>query len=86
MTRNTKRKIIKYDVVFEEQSDGGYTVTVPALPGCISEGDTFEKARTNIAEAINLYLEDVAAANEEIPIPERPSFIGQIEVRPSFAF
>ena len=39
--------------------DGGFTVTVPALPGCISEGDTREEALTNIREAIELYLEPV---------------------------
>ncbi|UCE08784.1 MAG: type II toxin-antitoxin system HicB family antitoxin, partial [bacterium] len=39
--------------------EGGYTVYVPSLPGCISEGDTKEKALTNIREAIELYLEPV---------------------------
>ena len=39
--------------------DGGYTAYVPALPGCISEGDTEEKALGNIEEAIELYLEVV---------------------------
>ena len=43
-----KQKILKYDVVFEEQKVGGYSVTVPALPGCISEGDTFKEAKENI--------------------------------------
>jgi len=44
-------------VVFEPSEDGGYTVYVPALPGCISEGDTLDEARQNIREAIALYLE-----------------------------
>ena len=38
--------------VFEASAEGGYTAFVPALPGCISEGDTLEKARQNIREAI----------------------------------
>jgi predicted RNase H-like HicB family nuclease len=46
-----------FDLFFEHSSDGGYTVTVPALPGCISEGETREEAITNIEEAIALYLE-----------------------------
>jgi len=62
-----KQKILKYDVVFEEQPEGGYTVTVPSLPGCISEGDTFEEAKTNIAEAITAYLESLAKDGEDIP-------------------
>ena len=44
-------------VVFEPSDEGGYTVYVPSLPGCISEGDTLEEARQNIREAIQLYLE-----------------------------
>ena len=44
-------------IVLEPSSDGGYTVTVPNLPGCISEGHTEREARRNIAEAIELYLE-----------------------------
>ncbi|MDD3622675.1 MAG: type II toxin-antitoxin system HicB family antitoxin, partial [Methanofollis sp.] len=39
--------------------EGGYTVYVPSLPGCISEGDTREDALRNIREAIDLYLETV---------------------------
>lgn len=44
-------------IVLEEQEEGGYTVYVPALPGCISEGDTLEEAVKNIREAIELYLD-----------------------------
>lgn len=75
-----KQKILKYDVVFEEQQEGGYTVTVPSLPGCISEGDTFEQAKNNIADAIKLYLEDLAADGEEIPQESSNIFIGQVSV------
>ena len=48
---------MKIKVVFEPQEEGGYTVYVPSLPGCISEGDTIEEAKRNIIEAIELYLE-----------------------------
>ena len=44
-------------VILEPSDEGGYTVTVPALPGCISEGNTREEALRNIREAIELYLE-----------------------------
>lgn len=46
-------------VALEPSDEGGYTVYVPSLPGCISEGDTKEKALANIKEAIELYLEPV---------------------------
>ena len=50
---------MKLKVVFEPSEEGGFTVYVPGLPGCISEGDTREKALKNIKEAIELYLEPV---------------------------
>lgn len=71
---------LKYDVVFEEQEVGGFTVTVPSLPGCISEGDTFEEAKTNIVDAIKLYLEDLASDGEEIPQGDSGTFIAQVAV------
>ena len=50
---------MKIKVVLEPSDDGGFTVYVPSLPGCISEGDTKEQAIANIKEAIELYLEPV---------------------------
>jgi predicted RNase H-like HicB family nuclease len=46
-------------VVLEPSEEGGFTASVPSLPGCISEGDTREEALRNIREAIELYLEPV---------------------------
>jgi predicted RNase H-like HicB family nuclease len=46
-------------VVLEPSEEGGYTVFVPSLPGCISEGDTRDEALKNIQEAIELYMEPV---------------------------
>ena len=46
-------------VILEPAEEGGYTVYVPSLPGCISEGDTEEEAISNIKEAIELYLEPI---------------------------
>jgi predicted RNase H-like HicB family nuclease len=50
---------MKLKIVLEPSDDGGYTVYVPALPGCLSEGNTAEDAMANIREAIALYLEPV---------------------------
>lgn len=55
---------MQFKVLFEPSDEGGYTVYVPALPGCVSEGDTLEEARRNIREAIELYLEP----GEEVPV------------------
>ncbi|MEW5937519.1 MAG: type II toxin-antitoxin system HicB family antitoxin [Candidatus Thermoplasmatota archaeon] len=50
---------MKLKIVLEKSDEGGYTVYVPSLPGCISEGDTEEEALANIKEAIALYLEPI---------------------------
>ncbi|MEA3459716.1 MAG: type II toxin-antitoxin system HicB family antitoxin [Chloroflexota bacterium] len=50
---------MKLKVVLEPSDEGGYTIYVPSLPGCISEGDTVEEALANIQEAVELYLEPV---------------------------
>ena len=48
---------MKLKIILEPSEEGGYTVYVPGLPGCISEGNTRDEALTNIREAIELYLE-----------------------------
>jgi predicted RNase H-like HicB family nuclease len=48
---------VKFTIIFEQQDDVGFNVSVPALPGCISEGKEREEALKNIKEAIELYLE-----------------------------
>jgi len=50
---------MKFRVILEPSEEGGYTVIVPSLPGCVSEGNTREEALKNIREAIELYLEPV---------------------------
>lgn len=53
-----KQKVHEYTAVFQEEKEGGYSVWVPTLPGCASQGESIEEALTNIKEAIELYLED----------------------------
>ena len=55
---------MKLQVILEPSDEGGYTVCVPALPGCISEGDNIDEALANIQEAIELYLEPVEGITE----------------------
>jgi len=50
---------VKFKVMLEPSDEGGFTVLVPSLPGCVSEGETEEEALANIREAIELYLETV---------------------------
>ncbi|MFH1648085.1 MAG: type II toxin-antitoxin system HicB family antitoxin [Chloroflexota bacterium] len=60
----------RFKVVLEPNESGGYTVHVPLLPGCISEGDNREEALANIKEAIELYIESLEADGETVPAAE----------------
>lgn len=69
--KKLRRSVREYTAIFEpDEEQGGYTVYIPALPGCISEGDTFEQAADNIREAAALYLEVMKARR---PAPARGS-------------
>lgn len=58
---------MQFKVILEEAEEGGYVVQVPSLPGCISQGETKEKALENIKEAIEVYLDiDEAEIAEQI--------------------
>ena len=57
-------------MLLEKSEEGGYTVFVPSLPGCISEGDTRKEALDNIKEAIKLYLEPVPDDSDFQPSAE----------------
>ena len=48
--------MLTYSVELKPQNEGGYTATVPVLPGCISEGDTMEDALENIKDAVEGYI------------------------------
>ena len=64
-------QVISGGIVFELQREpeGGYTITVPSLPGCISYGETFEKAMEMIKDAMEGWL--AVAREEGVPIPEQ---------------
>lgn len=67
---------MKLRIILEPSPEGGYTVYVPSLPGCISEGDSLEEALENIREAIDLYLEPV----EDDFVIDQKVIIQEIEV------
>lgn len=58
----------QYTIILQPDiEEGGYTVTVPTLPGCITEGDTLEQAIAMAKDAIHLYIESLIADGEPIP-------------------
>lgn len=71
-----------YTVVLEREADGGFHAFCPALKGCHSEGDTIDEAVSNVREAIEAYLESLAARGE--PIPVEGTDFGRLSGRPAF--
>jgi predicted RNase H-like HicB family nuclease len=66
---------MRYTVVLEAEADGGYVASVPALPGCVSQGDSRAEALANIQEAIELYIEDCRAAGDPVPTEAGKEFV-----------
>ena len=58
---------MRYAVILQREADGGYVATVPALPGCVSQGDIRDEVTRNIREAAGLYIEDCIAAGDPVP-------------------
>ncbi len=63
-------KVLNYRILLRKEPEGGYTVIVPSLPGCITFGETIEHAIEMAREAIELYLESLKEHGEEIPTEE----------------
>ena len=63
-------KHLSYRILLRKEPEGGYTVIVPSLPGCITYGDSISEAIEMAKEAIEVYIESLKAHNEEIPTEE----------------
>lgn len=74
-----QKKFLKYTVIYTEEPEGGFTVTVPSLPGCVTYGKNLKQAEKMAKEAVELYLESLNSHKETIPY-ENKSFIGSIDL------
>jgi predicted RNase H-like HicB family nuclease len=72
-------RVFSYSVFYEHVAEGGFVASVPALPGCHTQGETLEETEWNVREAVALYLESLAAHGEAIP-EEGQSFQGRVTV------
>ncbi len=57
----------RYKILLREEPEGGYTVTVPVLPGCVTFGKTLNEAIDMAREAIEIYIETLSERGEDIP-------------------
>ena len=78
-----KQKVLQYDAVFEQEEDGGYSVWIPDLPGCTSQGDNLKEAMDNIKGAMELYLEDADEDKIEEGKLHKDRFIMPVQVAAS---
>ncbi len=76
---NINKKVYSYSVFYEADPESGYVAFVPALPGCHSQGETLDEAEKNIKEAVEIFLESLAAHGEPIP-EETKSYQGIVRV------
>jgi len=74
-----KEKTLAFNVIFRPEPEGGFTVLVPSLPGCITYGRTIKKAQEMAVEAIALYLETVESRGEKV-VSDRHNRISTIQV------
>ncbi len=61
---------MRFNVVLEKAEEGGYNVTVPALDGCFTQGDTYDEAMANAKEAIYCYIEGLEKLNQIYSKPD----------------
>jgi len=61
---------LNYRILLRKEPEGGYTVTVPTLPGCVTYGETVDEAIAMAREAIEFYIEHLQVMGEEIPTEE----------------
>lgn len=74
------KKLLKYTVVFEPAEEGGYVASVPVLPGCLSQGETFEEATKMIKDAISGYVAVLKEKGQEVPKESEEVVISKVEI------
>ncbi|MDP2703967.1 MAG: type II toxin-antitoxin system HicB family antitoxin [bacterium] len=73
-------RVLTYTVFFEHAPEGGYIASVPTLPGCHTQGETFEEAKDNIKDAIVGYLEVLREDGDEIPVEQEEHVAATVNV------
>jgi predicted RNase H-like HicB family nuclease len=74
-------KILQYTAVFKPAKEGGYNVSFPEFPGCVTFGKNFEEAKQMAKEVLELWLEELASQKENIPMSTLQPIIYNIQVK-----
>ena len=75
MKRVIKKRMSSYQIILRPEPEGGYTVIVPSLPGCITYGKTVEQAHRMAEDAVTGYLESIRDTGEPVPAPDYKNII-----------
>lgn len=78
--RKIKHKVYNYIAIFDPAIEGGFNVSFPALLGCVTFGRSFEEAKEKAAEVLELWLEELSARREKIPVWKARPIIDEIQV------
>lgn len=74
------KKVLTYTAIFEKSPEGGYVAYVPALPGCMTQGETFEDAKANVGDAIMGYVAVLKEDGDEVPIESEEHIAATVRV------
>ena len=75
---------LSYTVLFEQAEEGGYIAFVPALPGCMTQGETFEETKNNIQDAIVGYIQVLREDGDDVPTEHKEHIAATVAV-PEYA-
>lgn len=80
MNKKISKNILEYTVVFEPADEGGYIASVPALPGCVTQGDTFEEAVAMVKDAITGYIAVLETTKQSVPQEHEEVVVTKVSV------
>ena len=69
-----------YTAIFTPAEEGGFVVTFPDFPGCITQGDTLEEAKAHAVEVLELWIEELKSSGEAVPAHPQKPIIGKVQV------
>ncbi len=74
------RKTLRYNIIFRPEPEGGFTVIVPSLPGCVTYGKNLNEARRMAIDAIKGYIASLKKHRETVPTDEE-NFFTSVEIK-----
>ena len=74
-------KVLNYTVKIHTAEEGGFWAEVPALPACLTQGETVDEVIAMAKDAISGYLASLVKHGQEIPVEEKQTLIGTLDVQ-----